>query len=484
MKKILLFFLIFITISSYSQEKRLALVIGNSDYEKEQLKNPVNDAKLIAKTLDSLGFDVIEKYNLATQLEFKNAIKEFGTRRENYEVGFVYYAGHGIQVNDENFMLPTKETFTSEIDVQDFGVSVKSIIRYLESKSDQVNILILDACRDNPFESTWKKTRSLKGDGLAKISPPSGTLVAYSTDTGQTAADGNNINSIYTDCLAKNMLIENISIDQVFRNVRREVLKLTNGTQKPVEATQLTGQTFYLVKSNNEKKFKIADEKIKDKEYFEALNIANEILKDEPKSVKALLLRASLYEGELNQNDKALIDYNRAIEIEPKDANIYFHRTTVYENLKQYDKAIVNYKKAIEKNPKFVEAFFNIGNSYVAMNDMPKAIESYNRVIQLKPDYVASYLELASCFNRIGNPAEAGNNTGLYYYFSNKLPQAIDAFSKVVAANPNYAVAYHNMGASYDKLGNREKTIEYFQKAAKLGYAQAQEICKKNNIAY
>jgi len=206
-------------------------------------------------------------------------------------------------------------------------------------------------------------------------------------------------------------------------------------------------------------------------------------LESNPKSLDALYSLGFLY-TKTNEFQKAIDQFNKALEVKPDTSLGYNNLGVAYHSLKQYDKAIVNYKKAIEKNPKFVEAFFNIGNSYVAMNDMPKAIESYNRVIQLKPDYVASYLELASCFNRIGNPAEAGNNTGLYYYFSNKLPQAIDAFSKVVAANPNYAVAYHNMGASYDKLGNREKTIEYFQKAAKLGYAQAQEICKKNNIAF
>jgi uncharacterized caspase-like protein len=214
------------------------------------LKNPVNDAKLIAKTLDSLGFEVIAKYNLSTKRELLDVIRDFGVKRESYDVGFVYYAGHGVQVNEENFLLPTKEVYNSELDVQDFGVSVQSILRYLESKTDQVNILILDACRDNPFEAIWNKTRSLKGGGLAKIPPPTGSLIAFSTDVGQTAADGKNENSIYTESLSKNMLIENISIDQVFRNVRSEVLAKTNGSQRPVEATQLTGNSFYLVKSN------------------------------------------------------------------------------------------------------------------------------------------------------------------------------------------------------------------------------------------
>ena len=243
------YFLIFLCSSTFlfaQQEKRLALVIGNSNYERGELKNPVNDAKLIASTLDSLNFDVILKENLPTKREMVLAIREFGNKRSEYDVAFVYYAGHGIQINDENFLLPTKEFFESQDDVLDFGVSVQNIMRYLEGQTNQVNILILDACRDNPFESNWNSTRSLKGSGLAKIPPPTGSLIAFSTDSGMTAPDGDGENSIYTISLAKNMQLVDTSIDQVFRNVRAEVLAQTAGVQRPVEATQLTGQTFYL----------------------------------------------------------------------------------------------------------------------------------------------------------------------------------------------------------------------------------------------
>ena len=247
MRKILTALLFFISISLFSQdEKRLALVIGNANYDKGELKNPVNDARLIGSTLDSLDFDVILKENLESQTDFKRAILEFGKKRSEYDVGFVYYAGHGIQINDVNYLLPTREEFLSEDEVELFGVSVQDIMRYLRDQTDEVNILILDACRDNPFESNWNTTRSLKGGGLAKIPPPTGSLIAFSTDSGQTAPDGDGDNSVYTISLAKNMLLEDTSIDQVFRNVRAEVLAQTAGLQRPVEATQLTGQTFYL----------------------------------------------------------------------------------------------------------------------------------------------------------------------------------------------------------------------------------------------
>ena len=110
MKKILLIFCLLLSISLFSQEeKRLALVIGNANYEKGELKNPVNDARLVASTLDSLNFDVILKENLSTKREMLSAVKEFGIKRPEYDVAFVYYAGHGIQVEDENFLLPTND---------------------------------------------------------------------------------------------------------------------------------------------------------------------------------------------------------------------------------------------------------------------------------------------------------------------------------------------------------------------------------------
>ena len=281
MKKILFIFYLLVSFSVSSQEeKRLALVIGNSNYEKGELKNPVNDARLIASTLDSLDFDVILKENLATKRDMTSAIREFGTKRSEYDVAFIYYAGHGIQVDDENFLLPTKEVFEEEFDVMDYGVSVQNIMRYLKAQTNEVNILVLDACRDNPFESSWNKTRSLKGKGLAKIPPPTGSLIAFSTDSGQTAPDGSGENSVYTSSLAKNILLENTSIDQVFRNVRSEVLLATNQLQRPVEATQLTGKAFYL---NVPNKLDLATRLEAESKHEEAIAVYQKLIEENAK---------------------------------------------------------------------------------------------------------------------------------------------------------------------------------------------------------
>ncbi|MDC3221045.1 caspase family protein [Flavobacteriaceae bacterium] len=235
------------------KERRIALVIGNAAYDKGLLENPVNDANLIAESLNKLGFDVHLHKNLSSRDEMLDAIKDFGRKRADYEIGFVYYAGHGIQLNNENYLLPVKEEFEYEEDVEDNGVSMQRVLRYLEStRENQLNFIVLDACRDNPFESNWNKTRSLKGGGLAKTPPPTGSLIAYSTDHGQTAADGDEGNSLYSKALAEKLLEEDVSIEQVFKNVRTEVLKLSNKTQSPVEESKLTGEVFYM----NKKKVK------------------------------------------------------------------------------------------------------------------------------------------------------------------------------------------------------------------------------------
>jgi hypothetical protein len=232
---------------SDSQEKRLALVIGNSDYAEGYLKNPINDALLISEALDSLGFDIILDTNIRSRRDFINVIREFGEKRNEYDVAFVYYAGHGIQIGSENFLLPTEELFSNENDVIDYGVSVQNILRYLNDVTDKVNILILDACRNNPFERKWDAKRSIEqGKGLAKIPPPTGSLIAFSTEAGTTAEDGLGSNSVYCLSLYENMLRPDISLDQVFRNVRSEVLRTTSGEQRPIEASQLTGDTYYL----------------------------------------------------------------------------------------------------------------------------------------------------------------------------------------------------------------------------------------------
>ena len=387
-------FLFFVSLIVFSQQdKRLALVIGNADYEKGELKNPVNDARLIASTLDSLDFDVILKENLATKRDMTAAIREFGARRSEYDVAFVYYAGHGIQVDDENFLLPTKEVFEEEFDVMDYGVSVQNIMRYLRAQTNEVNILILDACRDNPFESNWNTTRSLKGGGLAKIPPPTGSLIAFSTDSGQTAPDGDGENSIYTISLAKNMILQDTSIDQVFRNVRAEVLEKTNGVQRPVEATQLTGQTLYLKKQSREYLIKKINKLLVENQIEESIRLSNELIIRFQEDPYGYIKLAQAYQIN-NDIENSLSNYMKAIEIDPSIDEIYLcllNNESVNLNqviglkeifydtdLKNWKKIFLNYHHLDNNNP---IANYVLGQLYY-FNDISKSKYYFERVTQ------------------------------------------------------------------------------------------------------
>ena len=411
MKNIIgIFFFMFLCLSSAQEEKRLALVVGNANYDKGELKNPVNDARLIASTLDSLNFDVILKENLSTKREMTAAIREFGNRRSEYDVAFVYYAGHGIQVEDENFLLPTKEVFEGEFDVLDYGVSVQNIMRYLEAQTNEVNILILDACRDNPFESTFNTTRSLKGSGLAKMPPPTGSLIAFSTDSGQTAPDGEGENSTYTLSLAKNMLLEDTSIDQVFRNVRSEVLEESGGAQRPVEATQLTGKTFYLKPGTFEEDFiKIDRLLLEGKNLVGVAEIASSIISKQPQNARAYSKRGHAYTL-LGDYESAISDYERAIAIDPASYSSFLYYINTSEVVK-YAGLIDIYSdteyKNEEKRDYYLEKLYKNGNDNPYYYRVKTYYMSYEQETQQEKDNYEKNFDLIREFQSIDDGAFA-----------------------------------------------------------------------------
>lgn len=226
-------------------EKRLALVIGNSNYSHGAfLLNPANDAKAMAKVLEKVGFEV-ESYINADQKAVKMAMDNFGGKLENYQVGLFYYAGHGVQVNGNNYIIPVDANLYMENDVEYDCVEVGRILGKMEDSGCETNIIILDACRDNPFERKWSG-RSVKTQGLAFMNAPSGSIIAYSTSPGRTASDGTGENGLYTSALLKYMQVPNMVLEDVFKNVRSEIEKISGGKQTPWESTSLKGSFFFI----------------------------------------------------------------------------------------------------------------------------------------------------------------------------------------------------------------------------------------------
>ena len=221
----------FITIAS-AEEKRLALVIGNSQYSSGELKNAVNDANEVSTKLKTLGFDVILKNNVTNQM-MGEAINDFTNKASSYDVALFYYAGHGIQSEGSNYLIPVNDNLIEkESDIEYNSQNVNRILRRLEDSGCKLKIIILDACRNNPFERSWHRSAASKG--LAFLTAPDGTLIAYATGPGSVAKDGVNAqNSPYTAAFLQTLDKPNLSIFEFFNEVGSIVRRNTNNQQTP-----------------------------------------------------------------------------------------------------------------------------------------------------------------------------------------------------------------------------------------------------------
>ncbi|WP_321419112.1 caspase family protein [uncultured Desulfobacter sp.] len=233
-------------LSNNISKRRIALVIGNSNYiDGGTLPNPVNDARAMFQSLQRLNFQVI-KYENVRQTDMKKAIDNFGNRLKKFDVGLFFYAGHGLQVQGSNFLVPIDAVIKSENDVEYNCVNAERIFGKMEDANCKTNIIILDACRDNPFERSWSRGIVRKGKGLAFMNAPSGSIIAYATSPGRTASDGiSGQNGVYTAALLKYMQTPNITIENMFKMVRADVEKATRGQQIPWESTSLKGNFLF-----------------------------------------------------------------------------------------------------------------------------------------------------------------------------------------------------------------------------------------------
>jgi uncharacterized caspase-like protein len=229
-------------------EKRLALVIGNANYvNSNALQNPVNDANAIAKALKEVGFTVL-LYTNSDLKSMKKAMDDFGEKLSKYTVGLFYYAGHGMQVNGKNYLIPVDASMKVEQDVDYDCVDAGRLLGKMESAGTSTNIVILDACRDNPFARSWSTRSAGKEGGLAFMNAPSGSIVAYATAPGKTASDGSGKNGLYTEALLKYLNVPGLPLEDFFKNVRVEVERKSNKTQVTWEASSLKGTFFFKLK--------------------------------------------------------------------------------------------------------------------------------------------------------------------------------------------------------------------------------------------
>lgn len=226
--------------ASHATTQRLALVIGNNAYTDGLLKNPINDARSMATTLRELGFEVRVLEN-ADRTAMQRAVVEFGRKLNQDTVGLFYFAGHGMQVRGSNYLIPVKASIESEDEVEVEGVDVAYVMARMATAKNQFNIVILDACRNNPFQRSFRSA----SNGLAAISAPTGTLIAYATAPGSVASDGDSSNGIYTSELVQAIKQPGISMEEAFKRARGGVIARTQGKQTPWESSSVVGNFMF-----------------------------------------------------------------------------------------------------------------------------------------------------------------------------------------------------------------------------------------------
>jgi len=482
MKKLLLILLCLPLLVFSQTEKRVALVIGNANYDNGELTNPVTDARKIKDALDSLDFEVHYFENLTNKDEVYQSVREFVKRLDSADISFIYYSGHGIQVDGQNYLVPTKVELTDEEDVKQYCYEFSNIMRFLSKYDDQVNIVVLDACRNNRYESNWSG-KSYGGNGLASMDSPDGCILAFSTKTGKVAKD----NSFYAKYLSEYMLEPGLEIKNVFQRVRDKVHSLSKGKQTPVETHQMF-KDYYLVKSNYEKQFALIDSLVEiggNTNLSEAMGIASSILNADPDNRKSLLKKGNVY-VELKDYEKALKEYNKAIKLFPNDPECLLYRGYMYlHNTKEYEKAIADFSQCIEIDSAYRPAYSRSGDAYLELENYDKALADFTKAIDLDKDNAERYDYRANCYVEMEDYTNAlkdydkaidlspenplyYNERGLFYLDQEKYDLALKDFASALKIDPTYAWAINNNAIIYGKQGKYELEIDEYTKAIEL----------------
>ncbi len=219
----------------------MALVIGNASYKTGPLKNPVNDARAMAAALRGLGFEVLTAENVGRKAMLQK-LREYRDTLRPDSVGLFYYAGHGIQVKGQNYLIPVDAAVGSEAEIDEESVNLAHLLDRLEEAKNSINIVILDACRDNPFARSFRSASR----GLAQVDAPTGTLIAYATAPGRTASDGDGANGTYTEEMLRVLKTPGLKVEDVLKRVRAAVVQRTNGLQTPWDASSLIGDFYFI----------------------------------------------------------------------------------------------------------------------------------------------------------------------------------------------------------------------------------------------
>ena len=461
MKKIIVFLLIFASGISLQAQQKYALVIGNSAYTGiSKLSNPVNDASDMEAALRSLGFTVEKVLNgNLDQMEtaVMNLKRKLSADRNTY--GFFFYAGHGVQANGENYLIPVDaNNIQSENHLRQRAVSVQTLLSNLGDAGNELNMIVLDACRDNPFG--WSRSGSR---GLSVVSAPAGSIVMYATSANSVADDGSGRNGLFTSQLLNNLKTPGLNVRDLFDKTGEDVLKASSGKQHPEISIRFFGaaSSYLGARPAQQVAAPLAASATAQIHYdrgvvfFERQDIDTAILEFteairlNPNYADAYAYRARSYNP--TNPDQGMADANQALRLDANNALGYFARAYAHISKNDIDKAIADYTQAIRLDPNFVFAYGNRGNAYYIKKDYDKAIADYTQLIRLDP-----------------NSAKAYDNRGKVYNDKKDYDKAIADCTQAIRLDPNYAVAYDRRAYAYIEKNDYDKAIADCTQAIKL----------------
>jgi uncharacterized caspase-like protein len=476
--------------SAAGAEQRIALVVGNGAYAEAPLANPVNDARDMAVTLRQSGFEVLSGEN-RNRRQMEDLIREFGQKIRKGGVGMFYFAGHGAQVGGANYLIPVGAVINGEAEVKYEAVDVGFVLAQMEEAQNRLNIVILDACRNNPFSRSFRSSSS----GLASIDAPIGTLIAYATSPGRTASDGSGGNGLYTKELLAAMRVPGLKIEDVFKRVRSEVRRQSNNQQIPWEASSIEGDFYFSAHGalpappvstpapTLAELLRQAEASLRRRDYDGVISAAQKALAADPDSGVAhrFLYQAYLYQRASDRSDKARDNALRLLAA-PKDAIEYEARGSAFLSIDR-QRAIADLSEAIRLDPKYTLAYKNRGQAYFVINGHDQAIADYSAAIRLDPKYAAAYtfrgvvyaskkdydraiVDYNDAIRLDPKYTEAYAYRGMAYAYKKEYDRAIADYSAAIRLDPKYAPAYNHRAFAYRQIG-RAELAEVDERAAK-----------------
>lgn len=372
------------------QETRVALVIGNAGYSDAPLNNPINDAKAISAKLRKLGFDVIEKHNL-NKNKIGRTLNEFRSKISPGGVALFYYSGHGMQVNGVNYLPAVDADISSEDDVPTQAIDLNKLLMLMESTKSLVNLVFLDACRNNPFGERFRTG----SNGLSPVVvAPKGTLIFYATRPGSLASDGKGQHSTYTKHMLNVIDTPGISVEQVQKRVAAAVRKESIGRQEPWMEGLLDGDFYFEQKGsqtyNNDERKRPAD----------ANQNADSNVSTKPRVNSLNDAAAFLRQG---QPELALASVSEYLVNNENDANGNFIKGLILTELKRTHEAIDVFLDLIRRFPSLPEPYNNVAVLYASLGEYQQSKQYLEKAIATNPTYATAYENLGDIHAKLAS---------------------------------------------------------------------------------